>query len=294
VLKQLKEQSRWLLTHAGNVTSQFGEDGIISAALDLIPDRTSWCVEFGAWDGRMCSNTYSLTSSRDYRGVFIEGDPERFQDLQRTYSGNKHVLLNTFVGFGENDCLDSLLSKYSEIPTDFDILSIDIDGNDYHVWNAVKRYRPKLVIVEYNPTAANSVHFVQRKDSGLTQGCSARSLVELGRTKGYELIAATTINLIFVEAKYFPLFHLLDNSLEVMRDDDGCPHIFVGYDGHVFLSEKDSEGTISLPWHRLQLRESKVQALPSNLQTYPDNYTFSQRVLFRTYLALHKRLGMKP
>jgi len=280
VLKHLQEESRWLLKHASNVTSQCGEDGIISAALDVLPDRNGWCIEFGAWDGRKYSNTCDLITSRSYRGVFIEADPYRFRDLQRNRDSSTHILLNAFVGFGESDSLDALLAKHDVVPSDVDLLSIDIDGNDYYVWEAVHSYRPRLVIIEYNPTAGNSVHFVQPKDPCLCQGASAAALVKLGHRKGYELIATTEINLLFVYEKYYPLFHIPDNSLSVMRDDAHCPQIFVGYDGHVFLGEADNIGSISLPWHGLKLRESMVQVLPKRLEKFPANYTRLDKFIY--------------
>jgi hypothetical protein len=279
LLKTLQEQSRWLLKHSFDATSQCGEDGIISRALDIIPDRTRWCIEFGAWDGRKYSNTYNLITSRDYRGAFIEADPDRFRDLERIHDGNRHVLLNAFVGFSETDSLDALLQGTS-VPCEIDLLSIDIDGNDYHVWEAVHSYRPKLVIIEYNPTASNSVSFVQPKNCRLNQGSSAAALVELARRKGYELIAATWLNLLFVELEYYPLFEIPDNSLDVMRDDGHCPQIFVGYDGHVFLAEEGQAG-ISLPWHGVKLKESEIQPIPKRLQKYPDNYTRLERWYWR-------------
>src|SRR5258708_13832303 len=169
LLKQLQEQGRWLSRYASNVTSQSGEDGIIAKALSLLPDRTSWCVEFGGWDGRLYSNTYDLVASRNYRGVFIESDPVRFRDLQLTHGASgRNVLLNAFVGFSKSDGLDVLLSR-CDIPREFDLLSIDIDGNDYYVWEAVDEYRPKLVVIEFNPTLSNSVLFVQKKEPRITQ-----------------------------------------------------------------------------------------------------------------------------
>jgi hypothetical protein len=72
MLNELQEQTRWLSRYASNVTSTTGEDGIIAKVLSLLPQRTSWCVEFGAWDGKLYSNTYDLVRSHDYRGVFIE------------------------------------------------------------------------------------------------------------------------------------------------------------------------------------------------------------------------------
>jgi hypothetical protein len=282
-LKELQEKCRWLLRKASNVTSQYGEDGIISAALDLLPERNGWCIEFGAWDGRNCSNTYDLVKSRGYRGVFIEPDPARFRELQQNHDATRNILLNGFVGFDETDCLDALLREHVSIPREVDVLSIDIDGNDYHVWTAIHSFQPKLVIIEYNPTIANAVHFVQERRRSLNQGSSAAALVDLGRSKGYELVAATLINLVFVQYRYYPLFGIPDNSLEVMRDDSKVPHIFVGYDGKVFLSELDTLGSISLPWHGMRLSQSSVQCLPRRLQKYPNNYSRMDKFVFRYY-----------
>jgi hypothetical protein len=284
MLKQLKEESRWLNKFASDVTSQSGEDGIISKALDLLP-RTGWSIEFGAWDGRKYSNTWNLVSSRGYRGVFIEADLDRFRDLQRTHDGNTNILLNATVGFDEKDCLDAILLP-TPVPHDVDILSIDIDGNDYHTWDAIRLFQPKLVVIEYNPTISNSVRFVQPKDPQCTQGSSAASLVELGHSKGYELISSTYHNLLFVSREYYPLFQIPDNCLEVMRDDSHCAQLFVGFDGHVFLTHGHDMGSISLPWHGLKLRESKVQVIPRRIQKFPDNYTLFERVIWRCYFGI--------
>jgi hypothetical protein len=283
-LEKLRKKSRWLLGHASNVTSQRGEDGIISKSLEMLPERTGWCIEFGAWDGRKYSNTYNLVTAANYRGVFIEPDHVRFRELQQTHDGKKHILLNAFVGFNEKDCLDAILRDTS-VPLDADLLSIDIDGNDYHAWAAIRSYHPKLVIIEYNPTIANAVHFIQERREVVQQGSSAASLIDLGHSKGYELVAVTPLNLLFVDSRYYPLFNISDNSLTVMRDDAEIPHIFVGYDGKVFLSQSDKIGKITLPWHQITLRESKVQALPKCLQKYPDNYTRFERSIVRCYLA---------
>jgi hypothetical protein len=187
--------------------------------------------------------------------------------------------VNASVGFSETDSLDALLPP--EVPKDSDLLSIDIDGNDYHVWAAIKSFRPKLVVIEFNPTIATAIRFVQEKQKGINQGSSAASLLDLGRAKGYELIAITRCNLLFVDSAYYPLFHISDNSLEVMRaDESDVPFIFVGYDGRVFLSEHGGFGSISLLWHGVKLQESAVQALPRRLRAYPGCYTPTQHALF--------------
>jgi hypothetical protein len=288
LLNELQAQARWLSRYAANVTSQCGEDGIIAKALSLLPERTSWCVEFGAWDGKLYSNTYDLIKSHDYRGVFIESDPVRFRDLERTHGASgRNVLLNAFVGFSKSDCLDVLLSR-CEIPKNFDLLSIDIDGNDYYVWEAMQEYRPNLVVIEFNPTLSNSAMFVQKKQHGINQGSSPASLVELGRRKGYELVAATELNLLFVSSEHYGAFGIADNSLALMRDDSHVPHIFVGYDGHVFLSQANVLGSITLPWHQRKLKETDVQVLPKRLQKYSDQYTRTDKFLYRLKFGLQR------
>jgi hypothetical protein len=288
VLKDLQEQSRWLSRHSSNVTSTGGEDGIIAKALSLLPERNFWCVEFGAWDGKFASNTYALIASQDYRAVLIEANPDRFRELEKTHgAAGRHVLVNASVGFSKSDSLDVLLSR-CDIPKEFDLLSIDIDGNDYYAWEAVEKYRPKLVIIEFNPTFANPMLYVQKKEPSIGQGASPASLVELGRRKGYELIASTSLNLLFVASEHYAAFGIPDNSLALMRDDSGIPRIFIGYDGHVYLSHGKRSGFVSLVWHGLRLKESGVQVLPERLQKYPDEYTAAERRTFRLRFGLLK------
>jgi len=248
----------WLNQFANNNTSQYGEDGIIEKVLELIPEHDNWCVEFGSWDGMNCSNTFTLIDKKDYSAVLIEADPKRYKDLLKTFEGNDRIVpVNDFVGFNESDCLDRLLEP-TEVPINFDILSIDIDGNDYHVWEAAKKYKPKVVVIEFNPTIPSCIEFVQPKDTHVTQGSSLLSVTKLGKEKGYELVAATTTNAIFVDSKYFDLFGIADNSRQTMMIDQSfITHIFCGYDGTVFL-----RGCGVLPWQSIKYKESKVQQLP--------------------------------
>jgi hypothetical protein len=80
-LGNLQTQCRWLLDYASDVTSETGEDGILRKALELLPEKNQWCIEFGAWDGKHLSNTYNLIATRGYRGVLIEPRRARFREL---------------------------------------------------------------------------------------------------------------------------------------------------------------------------------------------------------------------
>jgi hypothetical protein len=281
--KSVIRPNHWLNDFAKNINSQEGEDGIIEKALEVIKDNDHWCVEFGAWDGIYLSNTYNLIAKKSYSAVLIEGDQKRHKDLQKNFQSNKKVNpINAFVGFEENNNLDSLL-RTTDIPVDFDVLSIDIDGNDYHVWAAVKHYRPKIVVIEYNPTIPNPVDFVQPRNMRITQGSSILSLDKLAKQKGYELVAATRLNAVFVDSKYYGLFGIEDNSVDAIRTDQpDVTYIFNGYDGTVFV-----RGCGRLHWHWFPYKESRMQQVPKWLREYPGNYGLLKKAIAKVYRYLH-------
>lgn len=220
-----------LLRYRRDEFSQFGEDGIIERIFELIPDQNHWCVEFGAWDGKKFSNTHHLMRSRQWSGVFVEANPDRFQELQGTYAGNTGAhCVNTWVNFEGENSLDRVLSR-TPIPKAFDLLSIDIDGADYHVWDSLKVYTPKVVVIEFNPFIPGNIDFVQAKDMSVMHGSSVRSLTRLGREKGYELVCINQANALFVRREYFHLFGITDNSIEALKHFREPLQVFQLYDG---------------------------------------------------------------
>ncbi|MFA5422265.1 MAG: hypothetical protein WC374_00210 [Phycisphaerae bacterium] len=284
ICSETKKPNAWLGEFARKTTSQHGEEGIIEKVLEVIGENDKWCVEFGSWDGKTCSNTYSLITDKGYSAVLIEGSKERFGDLVANFKGSKSVIcVNEYVGFESTDNLDVILSK-TDIPKNFDLLSIDIDGNDYHVWEAVKQYGPKVVIIEFNPTIPSNVEFVQPRDANITQGSSILSITKMAKTKGYELVSATKNNAIYVDAKYFELFGIEDNSIEQIRTDESViTHLFCGYDGTIFI-----RGFGKLPWHGIRIKESKMQVLPGwAIKRAGDRNTFRKQ-LGRFYRRLLK------
>ena len=292
----MKRASTWLLEFKRNVHSLTGEDGIIEKILEILPCKDKWCVEFGAWDGLFMTNTRNLIESKRYSAVLIEADKKKYRKLQRNYSQHDNIItINRFVGFGGTDNLDQILQDMP-IPHDFDILSIDIDGNDYHVWKRILKYKPKVVIIEFNPTIPSHIRFVQPADSILNQGASLLSLVELGKEKGYQLVSVLQFNAFFVREEYYSLFQMESNDPEVLRTDlKNITYLFSGYDGTVFL-----RGCCRLPWHDIPLKESRVQPLPRFLRKYLANYTLIQKIAFGLFLllmdphrlikAIHKRI----
>jgi len=275
----MNKNNNWLNDFKHNIASQSGEDGIIEKILATIAPPNKWCVEFGAWDGKHLSNTYNLITNHGYSAVLIEANKKKFSDLENTFNSNNNVItVNKFVGFNKDDRLDSILNK-TQIPTDFDLLSIDIDGNDYHIWKAVAAYKPKVVCIEYNPSIPNEVDFIQPANAAISQGASPSSLTKLAKQKNYELVAATDLNCIFVHKKYFHLFEITDNSLHILRPSPPfVTYIFTGYDGSVFIS-----GDKRLLWHDQYYDTSSLQQLPKYLRSFPPNYNKFQRLFFSIY-----------
>jgi hypothetical protein len=275
-----------LLDYAANTNSQNGEDGILLKALQVIPSTDKWCVEFGAWDGRYLSNTCQLIENYGYSAVLIEPDKTKFAGLLKNHSGNPRVVgLSRFVGFTPEDNLDHILANMP-IPKDFDLLSIDIEGNDYHVWKAMS-YRPKVVHISYNPTIPTEVDFVQPADPRVNQGASILALTKLARLKGYELICANHNSGVFVRSEYFPLFGISNNDPRALREDlSGITYLFSGYDGTLFFAGREV-----FPHHSEIRIRKRVRQLPGFFRQYLTNSPPAKRFLYKFYWRTLRLLG---
>ena len=171
--------------------SQNGEDGIIAAIFAKIATTNEYCVEFGVEDGLQCNCRY-LLQKKGWTGLLMDGGrwPEE--------NGVEQEFITA-----EN--IEPLFQKYG-VPPEFDLLSIDIDGNDYWVWKAITHFRPRVVIMEYNankgPDASVTIPYDPAFlwDKTDYQGASLRALEKLGQEKGYTLVATDRngVNAFFV------------------------------------------------------------------------------------------------
>jgi hypothetical protein len=172
--------------------SQNGEDGILRIIFEKIDVTNRFCVEFGVEDGRECNTRYLLEKA-GWSGLRMDGGS------YSAYFGQVHQEFIT----AENIC--SLFAKYA-VPKQFDLLSIDIDGNDYWVWRAVEGYSPRVVVIEYNASLLPHESKTIRYDPGFRWdgsnyfGASLLALAKLGRVKGYTLIGCDSqgVNAFFV------------------------------------------------------------------------------------------------
>jgi hypothetical protein len=275
-----------LMDFSRNEFSQFGEDGILEKIFEIVPNQNKTCIEFGAWDGKKYSNTHYLIATKQWTGVLIEANSKRFVDLQNTYKNNERVhMINSYVDFEGKDSLDNLL-KQTAIAQDFDLLSIDIDGNDYHIWDSVVCYKPKVVVIEFNPTIPNDIDFIQEKNMNICQGSSLLSLVKLAKTKGYELVATTVCNAFFVSVEFFDLFNIADNSLNAIHSVPIAPRIYQLFDGTLVLTDN-----FKLLWRpEVKITSNDLQVLPKFARFFTDTHVLKiRRALTTLYISLRFR-----
>lgn len=174
------------------IFSQNGEDGVTEKIFSLIGTTNRYYVEFGVEDGKEC-NTRFLRERFGWQGLLMDGG----------YADERINLKKEFIT-AEN--INQLFEKYN-VPEEFDLLSIDIDFNDFYVWKALqKKYRPRVVIIEYNATHLPTEDKVciynsqARWDKTNYSGASLLALYKLAKLKGYSLVYAEKIgvNLFFI------------------------------------------------------------------------------------------------
>ena len=186
------------------VYSQNGEDGIIEEIFNRIGVTNSYFVEFGAGDG-LQNNTACLLA-KGWRGHWIESDQGNAEKIRRTYGfmiEGLSLSLDPSMVSAEN--IETLF-RTATVPQEFDVLSIDIDGNDYWVWKSIESFHPRAVVIEYNAHYPPPLKWVQKYDTGRVWdgtsyfGASLKSLELLGGRRGYCLVGCdfAGVNAFFV------------------------------------------------------------------------------------------------
>ncbi len=172
----------WLIGKHRDDYSQFGEDGLIEAALPMVGvTGPGSCFEFGASDGRELSNTLTLRE-KGWRATLIESKHALFAK-QRHWANPKVRTVHAFVTPGNVNQL---------ITGGYDFGVIDIDGQDYWVWQAMDIY-PALMLVEYCPDESQPIPEL----GSLTGQAPFEAIAHLGQERGYDLLARTEVNCLF-------------------------------------------------------------------------------------------------
>lgn len=228
-----------LIDFSYNHYSQFGEDGIVKKIFEIIGTQSMRAIEFGAWDGFHFSNSAALWSTdSSWQGILIEGDTSRFHQLKTNTLLFNVIALNEWVGIGTHDSLEAILKKHS-LPFEVDLLSIDIDGNDYHIFASLNTLRPRLIICEYNPTIPVTYDVYAPYHTNNNFGQSVAALNRIAKEKGYILVALTIVNAFYVRAQDFKKFEQFETDVLQINVNDGYITVVTTYDGkYAFIKNK--------------------------------------------------------
>jgi hypothetical protein len=196
------DASKRLERHGLRAFSQNDEDGILQEIFRRIGTGDKTFVEFGVQDG--LQNNTRLLLYQGWRGLWIEADANACRSMRRSFaaeiaSGKLQVCQSLVTAENITGLIDAARLG------DIDLLSIDIDGNDYWIWEAVS-LKPKVLVIEYNAKFPPPTKWVMqynpqhRWDYTDYQGASLESLTELSRSKGYTLVGCCLagVNAFFV------------------------------------------------------------------------------------------------
>ena len=156
----------------------------VNSSKGEVGTTNKYYVEFGTENGKEC-NTRILREKFGWKGLLMDGSYE-----------NKKINLNKEFITAEN--IEKLFKKY-KVPKKFDLLSIDIDSNDYYIWESIKNYSPRAVIIEYNSKISLNKSLSIKYDPNHWwdgtdyMGASLFALKKLGNKKGYTLVCCDNV-----------------------------------------------------------------------------------------------------
>jgi hypothetical protein len=185
-----------LSNYENKVYSQNGEDGVIEQIFKTIGVTNKYYVEFGVEDGKECNTRYLREKS--WSGLMMDG-------------GYKNKRINLQKEFITADNITKLFKKYN-VPKSPDLVSIDLDYNDFYICNEVlKKYTPRLLILEYNGSilpkydkvVVYDPDYMWIYDKSNYTGCSIKTYCKLLNEYGYTIIYCDNmgVNLFAVQSE---------------------------------------------------------------------------------------------
>jgi hypothetical protein len=203
--------SRSIQDHEFQVYSQSGEDGIIQFLIRQIPGIKPLFVEFGV-ERYTEANTRFLLTHDNWRGLIMDGSRDNIEYLLQDRIMWQHTL-TAVQAFVKRENINALLAD-NGFTGEIGLLSVDIDGNDYWVWEAIDCVTPAIVVCEYNslfgPSHKLTIPYQpdfmrgQAHYSNLYYGASIAALTDLANRKGYQLVGANQRgnNVFFIKTEY--------------------------------------------------------------------------------------------
>ncbi len=238
-----------LAVHERKIHSQFGEDGLLLHLFSKVGAPAKSFIEFGIEDGTEC-NAANLALHFGWGGLLMDGSESLAERARQFYHGRhgiapSHVQIHTHFITREN--VNDLFAQHG-FRGEVDLLSIDIDGVDYWVWDAVSVVSPRLVIIEYNasfgPERSVTVPYERSFEryahhpSGWYHGASLTALSRLAAKKGYFLAGCDTCGA---------------NAIFVRRDaGEGKVEEFTPAEAFYPCAPRQREATLEEQWERVK------------------------------------------
>ncbi|MGD1108568.1 MAG: hypothetical protein ABR865_16125 [Terracidiphilus sp.] len=181
------------------VFSQWGEDGIIQRLIRLVEPQNRTFVEFGVEDFSE-SNCRYLLMKDNWSGFVMDGSAANMERLKHSYYYWRYDL-QAVSAFITRENINGFIAQ-SGFGRELGVLSIDVDGNDYWVWESIDSVSPAITIVEYNASFGSdrAVTIPYKADffrttahsSNLYYGASLPALCFLGKRKGYAFVGCNS------------------------------------------------------------------------------------------------------
>jgi hypothetical protein len=236
-----KKSTKNLKDYEFKVFSQWGEDGIIQYLTKSLEIKNKTFIEFGVEDF-MESNCRFLLMKDDWKGFVIDGSKSNIEKIKNSYFYWRHHL-DAVDKFITKENIEEILAT-SGFDSDLGILSLDLDGNDFFILEAIKNFNPRILICEYNPVfgASRKISIPYQADfyrtnthhSNLYWGASLAAMTYLADKKGYSLVGTNTASC----NAFYVRKDLLNDKVEVVS-------VEAAYSPSNYRESRDEEGNLT-------------------------------------------------
>jgi hypothetical protein len=214
------QDKKRLLSYGYQVSSQNQEDGMIHEILRRLRITMGVCVEIGVGNGHECNTAFLLTQG--WKGFWIDSDPSFLETISQSVYKNHQITGRQAFATKEN--IGSIFHSMN-IPREFELLSIDVDRNTYHILEGVSEYKPKILVVEYNAAVPPDTEWVinysskEVWDGTQNMGASLKAYEQLAKRLDYSLVGCdfTGVNAFFIRNDCLdPFRHLFREPFDSM------------------------------------------------------------------------------